>query len=648
MHQMRLRSAESAKSKKTMSTQFSVKLGLVRLAHLLLCSYHSPFLNLFHQSIYPFLAPALPPSYPTHMDLTIKSPPELPGGTDRKSARYFIETCSVTYNLPAANSATNPVLYDVTCEARPGELLAIVGPSGAGKSTLLSVLAGVIHPRAISGHVLVNGREMEASSFRRVSGYVTQDDCLFPLLTVEESLAYSARLRLGASRIEANHRVRALLAQLGVAHAARSRIRDVSGGERRRVSIGVELVHDPAVLFLDEPTSGLDSASALVTVAILKSMVISGRKTMVISAHQPGFRILELLDRVVLICSGAVRYQGALSSLEKRLEEAGHIIPYHVNVLEYAMDAMESFAIQTREHRGCRAPNSVSRNDDKSFHYANFIMNEVGILAERFFKNVLRTKQLLAARLIQSVVAGFGLGTIFMKEENQQTKVGFFAFSLTFLLSSTTEGLPIFLQERRILTREASSGAYRVSSYVIANVLVFLPFLFAASLIYATPVYWLAGLRREFDCFLFFSLVVWLVMLTANAFVACFSALVPNFILGNSVIAGLMGSFFLFSGYFISKQSIPKYWIYMHYLSLFKYPFEAFLLNEYGGEKGRRECMQRSGEGRCVMDGEMFLRRQGIEEADKWSSIGVMLGFICMYRLLSLAILYLRCTRIRR
>ncbi|KAJ0986172.1 hypothetical protein J5N97_004528 [Dioscorea zingiberensis] len=171
--------------------------------------------------------------------------------------------------------------------------------------------------------------------------------------------------------------------------------------------------------------------------------------------------------------------------------------------------------------------------------------------------------------------------------------------------------------------QETSRGAYRVSSYVAANALVFLPFLLTVALLYSIPVYWLVGLRREMDCFLYFSLVVWMVMLMANSFVAFFSALVPNFIMGNSLIAGFMGSFFLFSGYFISRDSIPKYWIFMHYLSLFKYPFEAFLINEYGGAVGRRECMVFQG-GVCALDGSMFLRQQGLKEFEKWRNLGVL------------------------
>ena len=124
-----------------------------------------------------------------------------------------------------------------------------------------------------------------------------------------------------------------------------------------------------------------------------------------------------------------------------------------------------------------------------------------------------------------------------------------------------------------------------------------------------------------------------MVMMMANSFVAFFSALVPNFIMGNSLIAGFMGSFFLFSGYFIAKRNIPKYWIFMHYLSLFKYPFEGFMINEYGGG---------------VDGGPEFLRQQGLVESQKWSSLGMMMAFICGYRVLCFVILWVRCCKLRR
>lgn len=197
------------------------------------------------------------------------------------------------------------------------------------------------------------------------------------------------------------------------------------------------------------------------------------------------------------------------------------------------------------------------------------------ILAHRFSKNILRTKELFACRIIQMLV----LGSIFFNLKDDlvgaEEKGGLFAFIIMFLLSSTIEALPMFLQEREILMKETSSRSYRVSSYAIANGLVYLPFLLILAISFTVPLYWLTGLNNNFTAFLYFSLLVWRILYTANSVVVCFSALVPNFIVGNSVIAGVVGSSFLFSGYFISNNEIPNYWIFMHYLSLFKYPFEG-------------------------------------------------------------------------
>ncbi|KAJ6770326.1 ABC TRANSPORTER G FAMILY MEMBER 10 [Salix purpurea] len=612
------------------------------------------------------------------MELPVKAP--VSGG--RKTS-YTIETKKLSYKLcskfdeldwiccgEAPRGVPKFILRDVSCAARSGEITAIAGPSGAGKTTLLEILAGKISSCKVSGQVLVNSQPMKAEHFRRISGYVTQDDSLFPLLTVKETLLYSALLRLPGGKKEAANRVRRLLKELGLENVEDSRIGEgsnwgISGGERRRVSIGVELVHDPAVVFIDEPTSGLDSASALHVATLLKSMVMNQGKTIVLTIHQPGFRILELFDRLVLLSNGYVVHDGSLHFLEERLKFSGHQIPLHVNVLEFSIDALESLAMQnsvfisnecSHETRNkgdltMRTPHHKN-HQEKPLRHPNSILGEVLILGQRFCRNIFRTKQLFATRVIQALVAGLILGTIYLnagKKTGQvalQTRIGFFAFSLTFLLSSATEGLPIFLQERRILTRETSRGAYRVSSYVLSNTLVFLPFLLMVALLYSTPVYWLVGLRRATDGFLYFSLVVWMVILMSNSFVACFSALVPNFIMGTSVISGLMGSFFLFSGYFISKNKIPSYWIFMHYLSLFKYPFECFLINEYGGEPGSRRCIDYD-EGECRLYGSGFLRQQGLKDSQKWSNLAVMLGFIIGYRVLCFVILWFRCYRRR-
>ncbi|XP_027170114.1 ABC transporter G family member 10-like [Coffea eugenioides] len=583
-----------------------------------------------------------------------------------KNLSYKISTTSYDQLGCGVNQKPRCILKNVNCEAKPREITAIAGSSGAGKTTLLEILGGVIVPSRVSGHVLVNDQPLNVTHFRRMSGYVTQDEALFPLLTVEETIRYSARLRLRVGREVAKKRVQELLKELGLDHVADVRIgsesgRGISGGEKRRVSIGVDLVHDPAVVLIDEPTSGLDSASALHVMLLLKSMAKNQGKTILLSIHQPGYRILELFDKAILLSNGICLHDGTLHCLEERLVSTGHFIPHHVNVLEFAIEVSDSLHVEETdietgesEHNTNLDSNSpvISNVEEKHISYSNSMFKEILILTQRFSENIFRTKQLFAARTIQALVAGILIGTIFLnaynnpKRSDVQTQFGFFAFSLTFLLSSTTEALPIFLQERRILMRETSRGAYRLSSYIIANTIVFLPFLLLVALLYTTPVYWLVGLRRDIDGFLYFSLVAWMVVLMSNSFVACFSALVPNFISGMSLIAGIIGAFFLFSGYFIPKENTPECWVFMHYLSLFKYPFESFLINQFGGDEGRRKCVASVGRV-CILHGNEFLRRQGIEESQKWNNLIIMLAFILGYRLLCFLILWCRSYRSR-
>lgn len=439
-----------------------------------------------------------------------------------------------------------------------------------------------------------------------------------------------------------------------VLRVADTRVKDLSGGERRRVSIGVECVHGPAVLFLDEPTSGLDSASALQIVSALRAMASGGRgTTVVLSIHQPGARIVKMLDSVLLLAAGSVLHHGTVDALCSLLSDAGLVLPPHVDAVEFSIDSIDHLRLHHKinhpRHR-CTLQHLFHKDDDH-LHLAfaeqqnpelnNSWAREVAILSHRFVKNVSRTRQLFACRTVCMLLAGLALGSIFydMGEDKTMERVGLFAFLLTFLLSSTTEALPIFLQERDILAKETSSGAYRVSTYAVANAAVFLPFNLLLAVAFAAPVYWLTGLRRTAPAFAYFLLLIWLILYTANSVVVCFAAAAPDFVVGNAAIQGVMGSFFLFSGYFIRKADMPGYWVGMHYLSLFKWPFEALLVNEFHGSY----CVVRSS-GVCLATGDEVLRKEGLGEECRWRNVGVMLGFVVFYRVLGYVLLRLRCS----
>ncbi|KAK9058280.1 hypothetical protein SSX86_023120 [Deinandra increscens subsp. villosa] len=606
---------------------------------------------------------------------------------------YTIYTQPTNFNLfnhhpqPISDHHHTPpsarrVLREVSCHAKPWELLAIVGPSGAGKSSLLEILAGKLTPQTAS--VFVNGRPVDKSRFKKISGYVTQKDTLFPLLTVEETLTFTAKLRMNLTRPELNSRVKSLIHELGLSHVANTRVGDdrvrgISGGERRRVSIGVAVVHDPEVVILDEPTSGLDSNCAFQIIDMVKTMAETRGKTVVLSIHQPGFRIIKLFNSVLLLANGTVLHQGSVDELNLSLRLIGLEPPLHVNIVEFAIDSIDLIQ-QEKKHNTSNLEENITPNSSNKMiqgkftlqqlfqqskvidldqdheeqqeliirdSFANSRFYETVILTHRFWKNISRTKELFACRTLQMLVSGLILGSIFYNLDmdliGAQERVGLFAFILTFLLSTTVEALPVFLQEREILMKETSCGSYRVSSYAIANGLVYLPFLLILAILFAAPLYWLVGLNPNFFAFSQFLLLIWLILYTANSLVVCFSALVPNFIVGNSVISGVMGSFFLFSGYFVSKQGIPKYWIFMHYISLFKYPFEGLLMNEFSGGEGK--CLEYLFE-KCLVRGEDVLREQGgYGKEGKWKNIVIMVCFILFYRFISYVILRVRCSQ---
>ncbi|CAI7901569.1 unnamed protein product [Closterium sp. NIES-54] len=583
---------------------------------------------------------------------------------------------------PHAPADFLPLLVGVSAVARPGQVLAVAGPSGAGKSTLLDCIGGRIQGGRLRGSILVNGQRMSTDELRRISGYVQQDDALFPHLTPRESLLFSAHLRLPSSLPLADKlaRVDALLATLGlqaVAHtrigstsAGSSRGRGLSGGERRRVSIGMDLVHNPAVVLLDEPTSGLDSAAAANVLGVLRGMAKEGGRTVLLSIHQPSFRMLELIDSLLLLSRGSVVHCGPLSLLEARLAAAGCTVPMRVNALEYAMEGMGSngsvlwkrlqqqqqmtadeqmyfhgetasataAGLVAASHKDgnevfhelplssspatfsspssssplsssspssspppppspfqdvpisiqgtcagsstcsgsgsdsdSNSSSSSSSSEGESNHggseassllpqYATSPLHEIWWLSCRNFKNMARTPELCLGRASQVAFTALCLGTLFLRlpsnAQGIEERMGFFAFSLAFLLTSSVEALPVFLEERQIFLRETSRGAYRISSYAIASVAVFLPFLLLLALLYSIPAYLLVGLHASLSAFFFFLLVVWAVLIVANAIVACIAAMAPDFITANSMIAGLMGAFFLFSGYFIAKKSV--------------------------------------------------------------------------------------------
>ncbi|XP_019197190.1 PREDICTED: ABC transporter G family member 23 [Ipomoea nil] len=555
------------------------------------------------------------------------------------------------------------ILKSVSFVARSSEVLAVTGPSGTGKSTLLRIISGRVKDKDLDPKtIFINDSPVtRPAQLRNICGFVAQEDDLLPLLTVRETLMFSSKFQLkNSTPKEREERVERLMQELGLVHVGNNFVGDedhrgISGGERKRVSIGIELIHDPSILLLDEPTSGLDSSSALQVLEILSSMATTKHRTIILSIHQPSYRILHYISNILILSHGSVVHSGSLELLEETINQLGFQIPSQLNALEFSMEVISDLEAHSNNSAAyLRWEEAIHSDRDKEIIGDNYKQHgnescwftslfEIAVLCSRFWKIIYRTKQLLLARTMQAIVGGLGLGSVYIKMKNDENgvaeRLGLFAFSLSFLLSSTVEALPIYLQERRVIMKEASRSSYKISSYMVANTLIFLPFLFAVAILFAIPVYWMVGLNPSLPAFAFFTLVVWLIVLMASSLVLFLSAISPDFISGNSLICTVLGAFFLFSGYFIPKECIPKYWIFMYYVSLYRYPLDALLTNEYWSL--RDKCFSWSGEdkSKCLLTGNDVLKSKGLDKDSRWENVGIMLAFFVFYRIICWIIL---------
>lgn len=204
------------------------------------------------------------------------------------------------------------VLRAVCGEFHGCELTGIVGPSGGGKSSLLNALSGY-NRNGVSGEIKLNGHSVSTNVIRRCSSYIMQENKMHDFLTVNETMLFAASFK-GQRDREKLKTVERILNSLGMINHVDTRVGHLSGGQQKRLSIAIELVDDPDILFLDEPTTGLDSSSSTQCIQLLKKLAQDG-KTIICTIHTPSAFVLEIFDHLYALADGCCIYQGASKNL---------------------------------------------------------------------------------------------------------------------------------------------------------------------------------------------------------------------------------------------------------------------------------------------------------------------------------------------
>ncbi|XP_009781344.1 ABC transporter G family member 11-like [Nicotiana tabacum] len=589
-------------------------------------------------------------------------------------------TVMVTLN----NGETQNVLEGLTGYAEPGTFTALMGPSGSGKSTLLDALSGRLAANAfLAGRILLNGRKANLSF--GTAAYVTQDDTLIGTLTVRETISYSAQLRLPDRMPWSEKRtlIESTIIEMGLQDCADTvignwHLRGISGGEKRRVSIALEILMRPRLLFLDEPTSGLDSASAFFVTQTLRGLSRDGR-TVIASIHQPSSEVFELFDRLYLLSGGKTVYFGQASEAYEFFAQAGFPCPALRNPSDHFLRCINSDfdkvkatlkgsmklrfesnedpldktttaeAIRTLVDYYRRSQYSYSANErveemskvkgtvlDSGGSQASFFMQSF-TLTKRSFVNMSRDFGYYWLRLVIYLVVTICIGTIYLNVGTSYSSIlargACASFVFGFVTFMSIGGFPSFVEDMKVFQRERMNGHYGVTAFVVSNTLSAMPFLILITFLSGTVCYFMVRLHPGFTHYLFFVVCLYASVTVVESLMMVIASIVPNFLMGIIIGAGIQGIFMLVSGYFRLPNDIPKpFWRYpMSYLSFHFWALQGQYQNDLMGL-----VFDNSSPDLPKIPGEFILEQifQIDLNRSKWIDVSVIFVMIITYRII--------------
>uniref|UniRef100_A0AAQ5XLU7 ATP-binding cassette sub-family G member 8 n=1 Tax=Amphiprion ocellaris TaxID=80972 RepID=A0AAQ5XLU7_AMPOC len=527
-------------------------------------------------------------------------------------------------------------INNLSLRVHSGQMLAVIGSSGCGKTSLLDIITCRDEGGTMkSGQILINGKPNTPQLVKKSIAHVRQDDRLLPHLTVRETLSFVAKLRLPThfTQAQRDQRVDDVIAELRLRQCAHTRVgndyvRGVSGGERRRVSIAVQLLWNPGILILDEPTSGLDSFTAH-NLVITLSCLARGNRLVLLSVHQPRSDIFQLFDLVVLLSSGSAVYCGAARDMVPYFTALGYPCPRYCNPSDFYVDLIsidrrspereaecldkarvlsEHFMEKVRDTddhmwkpAGTNAkalipqqPSSVKGENvitiSKESNALPGGVHQFTILIKRHMYNDFRDLVTLLVHGFEALLMSLLVGCLYYGagEDRLTTQDTVALLYMIGALTPFAVVLDVIAKchtERAMLYHELEDGMYSVTSYFFAKVLGELPEHCVFTLVYGLPIYWLAGLNEAPDRFLLNFLLVWLMVYCSRAMALFVAASLPTLqtsaFMGNAVFT----VFYLTGGFVISLENMWLVASWLSHVSFMRWGFEGMLQVQFRGNK---------------------------------------------------------------
>ncbi|XP_048208977.1 ATP-binding cassette sub-family G member 8 isoform X2 [Perognathus longimembris pacificus] len=521
-------------------------------------------------------------------------------------------------------------IQNLSFKVRSGQMLAIIGSSGCGRASLLDVITGRDHGGKLkSGQIWINGKPSTPQLVRKSVAHVRQHDQLLPNLTVRETLAFVAQMRLPRtfSQAQRDKRVEDVIAELRLRPCANTRVgnmyvRGVSGGERRRVSIGVQLLWNPGILMLDEPTSGLDSFTAHNLVKTL-SRLAKGNRLVLISVHQPRSDIFRLFDLVLLMTSGTTIYLGAAQHMIQYFTALGYPCPRYSNPADFYVD-LTSIDRRSREQEVAtreKAQSLAALFLEKVRGFDDFLwkadsreleasapavsptlpqdadcsppqppgaLPQFATLIRRQLSNDFRDLPTLLIHGAEACLMALIIG--FLYYGHGATELSFMDTAALLFMIGALIPFNVILSvtskchsERAMLYYELEDGLYTTGPYFFAKILGELPEHCAYTIIYGMPIYWLANLRPGIEPFLLHFMLVWLVVFCCRTMALATAAMLPTFHMSSFFCNALYNSFYLTGGFMINLDNLWTVPAWISNVSFLRWCFSGLMQIEFNG-----------------------------------------------------------------